>query len=122
MSHAATPMSRFASGGGSRGRGNPDLRVACGLQHTGGVRIAVICALGVASWLASGCFYVDPINGRPSAEIVRISEGPVQRGGAPVEVAAAWSDPNSDPVTFAGDTVGGARRHRPREQIGRAHV
>lgn len=57
--------------------------------------------------LAPGCFYVDPINERPSAEIRRDDPSvPLVRGGAAVHVSAVWSDPNGDPVTFAWTVTG----------------
>lgn len=57
--------------------------------------------------LAPGCFYVDPINERPSAEIRRDDPSAVLiRGGAPVSVSAVWSDPNGDEVTFAWTVTG----------------
>lgn len=50
--------------------------------------------------LASGCFYVDPINERPSAEIVRDGVTLPLRGGA-TGVHAIYSDPDGDAPTYA---------------------
>jgi hypothetical protein len=48
--------------------------------------------------LASGCFYVDPINQRPSASIVQDSSGPAMRGMGTVDLHAVLDDPENDPV------------------------
>jgi hypothetical protein len=70
------------------------------LQNDGAVRWLVAFAV-----LAPGCFYVDPINERPSAEIVRVDTRPLVRGRQ-TEVAAMWSDPNGDAVTLAWTVTG----------------
>jgi hypothetical protein len=74
------------------------LRVASRLHNDRPVRWLV--AIAAAS--APGCFYVDPINQRPSATIVRDPPAnlPV-RGGDPITVSAKWSDPDGDDVTFS---------------------
>lgn len=57
-----------------------------------------ISAVGLASFVvvaASGCFYVDPINQRPSIEIVAQSSDQVFHGDT-VELHALISDPDSD--------------------------
>jgi hypothetical protein len=59
----------------------------------------------VIAALAPGCFYLDPINERPSAEIVRVDTSPLVRGRG-TEVAATWSDPNGDAVTLAWTVTG----------------
>jgi len=79
--------------------------VASRLQHNGDVR----WLFAIAATLASGCFYLDPINERPSAEIKHDNpEVPLIRGGTdPTKdaavVSAIYSDPNNDPmaVTWA---------------------
>jgi hypothetical protein len=48
----------------------------------------------------AGCFYVDPINERPSADIVRIDPQLPGRGD-PVEVVANIVDPDGDPTTIS---------------------
>lgn len=52
--------------------------------------------------LAPGCFYVEPINQRPSAQIKADPNSPAlpQRKGA-FTLDAAWSDPDGDDVTFS---------------------
>ena len=47
--------------------------------------------------LASGCFYLDPINQRPSADIIQDSSAPLRRGGA-LLLHASTSDPENDVV------------------------
>ncbi|MEZ4368406.1 MAG: hypothetical protein R2939_19320 [Kofleriaceae bacterium] len=49
--------------------------------------------------LASGCFYLDGINERPSAEIVRLASSNLVRGGW-LDLAAVVDDPDGDPVTY----------------------
>jgi hypothetical protein len=86
------------------------LRVAYRLQHNGSVwRFLALAAL------VPGCFYVDPINERPSAGIVRDDSGPRKRGDTvPVHVHAVTSDPDNDHVdvewkVFACSVVDGAK-------------
>jgi hypothetical protein len=57
--------------------------------------------VAIAAACAPGCFYVEPINQRPSADIVRDTLTPPTRGGAAFSVHAVWSDPDGDDVTLA---------------------
>jgi len=97
-----TPLSRSTSGRRPRPWRNQHLRVASRLQHNGDVRrilaIAAPAALAAAAALP-GCFYVDPINERPAAEILQDTADP-GRGGF-VKFHAEWSDPDNDPVQLA---------------------
>ena len=61
------------------------------------MRVIVGSVIGV---LATGCFYVDPINERPSAEIVRDSIDLPYRGQA-AKVHARFDDPDGDSVTLS---------------------
>ncbi|MCE9574248.1 MAG: hypothetical protein K8W52_13960 [Deltaproteobacteria bacterium] len=51
----------------------------------------------VVALAATGCFYVDPINERPSAEIVRDNVDLPHRGEV-AQVHARYDDPDGDPV------------------------
>ena len=61
-------------------------------------RIAVAWSLA-ASAASAGCFYVDPINQRPSLDIRPMSSDPVYRGGS-AAFAAIASDPERQLVSF----------------------
>lgn len=60
-----------------------------------GVRRVV---LALCAALAS-CFYLEGINDRPSAEILRLPTSALVRGGR-LQVEARVNDPNGDPVSF----------------------
>ena len=49
--------------------------------------------------VASGCFFVEPINQRPSLEIRNESSGAVHRGDT-VRLFAIWDDPDGHPVAL----------------------
>jgi hypothetical protein len=72
------------------------LRVAHRLHND---RLVRVLALLVAV-TAPACFYVDPVNERPSGTIERVDLNPPMRGGS-TDVSAKWSDPDGDNVTFA---------------------
>src|SRR5262245_61666169 len=83
-------MSRSRALRRSRPCRNQHLRVARWLQHNRSVRLLLALAT-----LATGCFYMEPINERPSALIVRTDTAPAHRTKS-TTVAARWSDPNDD--------------------------
>lgn len=58
------------------------------------MRTALAWILAAAP-VAAGCFYGDPINERPSADIERTTEGPIARGDL-LEVYAQVYDPDGD--------------------------
>jgi hypothetical protein len=62
---------------------------------------AAVARISVAGWLAAsaGCFYVEPINQRPSLDIRPASSDPVFRG-AMVTLEAIASDPEKQVVAF----------------------
>jgi hypothetical protein len=67
------------------------------LAALGGVMCTrTVAAVAVATALA-GCFYVDPINERPSADIERV-EPELPFRGDPIEVYAEIFDPDGDPT------------------------
>jgi hypothetical protein len=72
------------------------LRVAHRLHNDRLVRVVAL----LLAVMAPACFYVDPINQRPSGQIVRVDPATPMRGGG-TTVAAQWSDPDGDAVTFA---------------------
>jgi hypothetical protein len=53
---------------------------------------------GLLGGLVPGCFYADPINQRPSLEIVNTSSEEVHRGDV-VRLSALWDDPDGHFVT-----------------------
>jgi hypothetical protein len=101
-SPTTTPVSRSPSACPTTPRRNQHLRVASRLQHNGVVRrilaIAAPAALAASAALPA-CFYVDPINERPSAEIIQDTADPGR--GTTVEFHAEWSDPDNDKVQLA---------------------
>jgi hypothetical protein len=75
------------------------LHVARPLHHDGLVRAALV-AIAVASCFGAsttGCFYGEPINERPSAEIQRVGSGVPMRGDQ-LSFRAVVSDPDQDPT------------------------
>jgi hypothetical protein len=72
------------------------LRVAHPLQNDRAVRVLAL----LVAVTGSACFYVDPINQRPSGTIERVDVTPPMRGGTTI-VSAKWSDPDGDDVTLA---------------------
>ena len=56
--------------------------------------------LALLTLLASGCFYTDPINQRPSADIIPKMSGDLYRG-AMVELDAKTYDPEGQEVSVA---------------------
>jgi hypothetical protein len=71
------------------------LRVAGALQNEPSVS-----RLALLTLLASGCFYTDPINQRPSADIIPKMSGDLYRG-AMVELDAKTYDPEGQEVSVA---------------------
>lgn len=69
--------------------------MAGSLQISGSVRAFAVAAVV----FASGCFYTDPINQRPSVEIEQLSSAQVFRGDH-VNLDAAGGDPDGDDVTL----------------------
>lgn len=69
--------------------------MAGSLQISGTVRAFAV----VAVVLASGCFYTDSINQRPSVEIEQLSSAQVFRGDL-VNLDAATNDPDGDDVSL----------------------
>ena len=61
--------------------------------------VAVRACLGLAV-AATGCLYLEPVNERPSAEIVRVGDGLVYRGDA-LTFQAVVDDPDRDVVDLA---------------------
>ncbi|MCA9678269.1 MAG: hypothetical protein H6709_16740 [Kofleriaceae bacterium] len=59
-----------------------------------------LAALLFAAPAAAGCFYADPINERPSADIQRVTPGPIARGGT-LSVFAEVFDPDGDMTDVA---------------------
>ena len=62
-------------------------------------RLASVAALALGAIPASGCFYGEVINERPSAEIERIGDGEVFRGQA-LMMRALVDDPDRDRVSL----------------------
>lgn len=63
------------------------------------VRMRWLLSTVAAGMLLPACFYVDPINERPSADIGRIDPELPGRGD-PVDVIAIITDPDGDPTTI----------------------
>jgi len=59
-----------------------------------------VSRLAVIALCASGCFYTDPINQRPSADIIPATSGPLYRG-ATIELDASTYDPEGGTVSVA---------------------
>lgn len=62
-------------------------------------RLTVVGRCALLCLVASGCFYVDPINQRPSLEIEQTSTAVVYRGDT-VRLNAIANDPDGQPVFF----------------------
>jgi hypothetical protein len=74
-------------------------RVAWGLRVTGWARAKVVTVAMVPG--LAGCFYVDPVNQRPSAEITDSNPAVLYRGSAVVLSAQKSRDPDGDALTYA---------------------
>lgn len=64
------------------------------LQHNESLVTRIVALVAVVS---AGCFYTDPINQRPSADIIQTSAGPVYRSSS-VTLEADTSDPEHQSV------------------------
>jgi hypothetical protein len=73
------------------------LHVASPLHHDGYVRAAHVAVAVALAASTAGCFYSEPINERPSAEIQRVDAGVPTRGGR-LSFRALVSDPDEDPM------------------------
>jgi hypothetical protein len=75
------------------------LHVARPLHHDDHVRVALVAVAVSLCFGAStaGCFYGEPINERPSAEIQRVDAGVPMRGDQ-LSFRAIVSDPDQDPM------------------------
>jgi hypothetical protein len=67
------------------------------------LRIAAIASLALA---AGGCFYMDPINDRPSAELRRVLPVDAVSRGDDVVIEADLVDPDGDEVTLSWTAYG----------------
>lgn len=76
------------------------LHVAGRLHHDRLVQRSPALATAALAMLAgaSGCFFNEPINERPSAEIIRIDGGGVPSRGDELQFRATMLDPDGDPV------------------------
>lgn len=91
-------MSRFVPGPWRRTSRIHDLRVASRLQHNRYLVRHLALLLSTAG-LVPGCFYVEPINQRPSLAIRATSDDPVYRGDR-VVLAAEAADPDGHYIKF----------------------
>jgi hypothetical protein len=90
---------------GSTGRASGEirhLRVAGRLQHAGAVtRPALVHAAVAAAAAAAGCFYVTPINDRPSAELRKVLPTSTPFRGDTVQIEVDAIDPNGDAMNLS---------------------
>lgn len=90
-----TTVSRSLPGALAGVRCFEHLQLAGALHHADLVnRLALLGCLFVA-----GCFYVTPINQRPSIDILQLTEGELHRGDV-VALAAVADDPEGHTVSF----------------------
>ena len=73
--------------------------MAGSLQIAEVVRVVSVIAISAAVVLG-GCFYTDPINQRPSVEIMQLSSSQVFRGDQ-VNLNAITNDPDNNPVSVS---------------------